>query len=135
LTSLADAKGRKGVVCDFGATFYPQQRVQLKTKAAVAPTAGEPIEVYWVSSHDNSVFDANLASGDADHTDEQEKYQCHSIGALPCDNDTDAQVKSWVFWLPGRYGFPLVWNNSGQALSATAADHELSFTPLIDEIQ
>lgn len=135
LTSLADGAGRKGVVHDFGATFYPQYRVQLKTKPGTSPTAGEPIEVYWCSSQDNSVFDAGLSSGDAAHSDEDEKYQLWHIGDLPVDDDTNSQVKSWIFWLPGRYGFPVVWNNCGQALSGTGSDHELSFTPIIDEIQ
>lgn len=135
LTSLGTGGGQKGVVHDWGAVFPINVRFFFKTKFAVAPTAGGPVTIYWCSSDDNSDFDAAFSSGDAAVTDEQEMHQLHYVGTLGADNDTNAQAQSWVFALPARYGFVVVWNASGQALSATAADHEVRAVPLLDEIQ
>ncbi len=57
------------------------------------------------------------------------------VGSLVCTNDTDPQRQSWVFFLPARYGLPVVSNQSGQALTATGTDQVLTVTPLIDEVQ
>lgn len=135
LTSLANSAGRKGDGHDYGATHPQRFRVKLKTKFAVAPTAGNVVEVYWASSEDNTDFDSGTAAGDAAFSDTDLLKQLHFIGALPADNTTSSQVKSWLFFLPARYGYPVIYNRSGQALSSTAGDHELVLTPLIDEVQ
>jgi hypothetical protein len=135
LTSLANGAGRKGDTHDWAAAFPPRVIIELETVFAVAPTAGNTLDVYWVSSRDNSNFDGGIAQGDAVFSDEDALRQAHLVGVLPADDDTDTQIVSWIFDLPGRYGFPVVFNNSGQALSGTAGDHALKITPLIDEIQ
>lgn len=135
LTSLANNAGRKGDGHDWGASHAGRVVVELKTAFAVGPTAGNIVEVYWCSSRDNSLFDGNQAVGDAALTDTDVNKQLHWIGNLVADNVTTVQVQSWVFYLPGRYGFPVVYNRSGQALSATAGDHRLAITPLPDEVQ
>jgi hypothetical protein len=134
LTSLATAAGRKGAGHDFGATFPLRARIALKTLFASAPTAGLPVEVYWSSSHDNTDFDAGTAAGDAAMSDTDLLRQLTFVGVLPADNTTNSQQASWVFDIPARYGYPVVFNASGQALSSTAGDHVLSLTPLIDEV-
>ena len=135
LTSLATVAGRKGDVHDFGATFSQRCRVKLKTDFATSPTAGDPVEVYWASSEDNSDFDSGTAQGDAAFTDTDLNKQLHLVGILAADASTVSQGRSWVFDLPARYGYPVVYNGTGQSLSSTAADHELVITPLVDEIQ
>ncbi|MGH8106467.1 MAG: hypothetical protein ACREO2_09110 [Arenimonas sp.] len=135
LTSLGAAAGRKGVTNDFGATFAARCVVELLTKFGSAPAAGATVEVYWCSSRDNSAFDAGQSSADAAFTDTDLNKQLHWIGSLIADNTTSAQQQSWMFYLPGRYGFPVIYNATGQALSGTAADHVLTVTPLADEVQ
>ena len=58
----------------------------------------------------------------------------HYVGSLIASNDTDPQRASWVFFLPARYGVPVVWNASGQALTATGTDQVLTVTPLIGSV-
>lgn len=135
LTSLGAAAGRKGTSNDFGAQTPARVIVELLTKFAVAPVAGATVEVYWCSSRDNTNFDAGQASADAAFTDTDLNKQLHWIGSLIADNTTAAQQQSWMFFLPGRYGFPVVYNATGQALSATAGDHVLTITPFTDEVQ
>ena len=135
LTSLAASAGRKGTSNDFGATFSIRVVVELLTKFATGPTAGQSLEIYWCSSRDNTNFDAGQSSSDAAFTDTDLNKQLHWIGSFIADNTTNAQQQSWFFQLPGRYGFPVVYNATGQALSSTAGDHVLTVTPIVDEIQ
>lgn len=135
LTSVGNSAGRKGTSCDWGASFPQRLRVQLKTSCGSSPTAGNTIEVWWASSYDGSVFDGNLADADAAASDTDVIAQLHFVGALPVDNVTTIQYGSWVFMNPSRYGFPVVFNRSGQTLGSTASDHGIYITPLIDEIQ
>ena len=135
LTSLGAAAGRKGANHDFGATFGARCMVELLTKFAVAPTAGTTIDIYWSSSRDNSSYDSATSGTDSAFTDTDLNKQMHYVGSLFSDNTTSAQQQSWLFFLPGRYGYPVVYNATGQALSATAGDHVLTITPLVDEVQ
>lgn len=135
LTSLANSAGRKGDGHDFGASHPGRVVVELKTSFGTGPTAGNVIEVYWCSSRDNSLFDGNQSAGDGTLSDTDVNKQLHWIGNLVADNVTTIQVQSWVFYLPGRYGFPVIYNRSGQALGATAGDHKLSLYGYPDEIQ
>lgn len=135
LTSLANSAGRKGDGHDWGATFCARVIVELEMAFGTNPTAGNVVEVYWCSSRDNSQFDGNLAAGDAAASDTDVHKQLHWVGNLVCDNVTTVQRQSWLFYLPGRYGFPVVYNRSGQTSSSTAGDNTLTIVPLIDEIQ
>lgn len=135
LTSLADGAGRMGAKHDFGATHAPRVRIALKIDANVAPAAGEVMEVFWSSSHDDSVFDGECTGSDAAYSDEDDAKRLHFVGVLVASNDTDPQYASWVFFLPARYGLPVVFNQLGQALTATGTDQVLTVTPLIDEAQ
>lgn len=135
LTSLADGDGRQGDEHDFGATHAPRVRVELETDFAVAPTAGEVMNVYWSSSIDGTNYDAECGGSDAAFNDENDAVRLHFVGVFVVTNDTDAQRQSWIFFLPARYGLPVVMNAAGQALSSTAGDHKLTVTPLVDEVQ
>lgn len=134
--SLANGAGRKGVSADFGATFPVWVRVELFCQFGTAPTAGNPVSVYWASSYDNSNWDGALASADAAASDTDIHKQLHFVGVLPVDNqNTGRQQTSWVFRLPARYGFPVVYNGSGQSFTATASHHGINVVPLIDQYQ
>jgi hypothetical protein len=135
LTSLATVTGRKGDGHDWGATFPRLFRVQLKVEFGTGPTSGTVVSVYWASSHDNSQFDANLAAGDGAASDTDVHRQLHFVGNMVCDNVTTVQVQSWLFMMPGRYGFPVVYNATGQSTSSDNADNSLVIIALIDEVQ
>lgn len=135
LTALATNVGRKGDGHDWGAAFCARVIVELEMEFGTNPTSGAVVSVYWASSRDNSQFDANLAAGDAAASDTDVHRQLHWIGNLICDNVTTVQRQSWLFFLPGRYGFPVVFNTSGQTSSSDVGDNTLVITPLADEIQ
>ena len=130
LTSLGDAAARQGDEHDFGALFAPMVRVEIETVLAVAPTVGEPINVYWASSQDGTDYDGEMGAADAAVGDLNQLLRCYLVGVLPVDDDTSLIRGSWIFPLPARYGLPIVENQSGQALSAVAADHHIKVTPI-----
>ena len=135
LTGLATTVGRKGDGHDWGTPFPRLFRVQLKVEFGTGPTSGSVVSVYWASSVDNSQFDGNLAAGDAAASDTDVHRQLHFIGNLVADNVTTVQSQSWWFAMPGRYGFPVVYNATNQSTSTDSADNTLTFTPIIDEVQ
>jgi len=135
LTSLADGAGRQGEEHDFGATHAPRVRIELEVVFAVAPAAGAVMSVYWSSSIDGTNYDAECTGSDAAFDDENDAVRLHLVGVFVVTNDTDVQRQSWIFFLPARYGLPVVMNAAAQALSETAADHKLTVTPLVDEVQ
>ena len=135
LTSLADGDGRMGEEHDFGATFAARVRISMELDFNAAPTAGELVDLYWSSSQDGTDYDGECTGADAAYNDENDMRRLHWVGSLVCTNDTDPQRQSWVFFLPARYGLPVVSNQSGQALTATGTDQIITVTPLIDEVQ
>jgi len=135
LTSLANGDGRMGEEHDFGATHAPRVRVSLEVDFNVAPTAGENVDVYWSSSHDGTDYDGECSGADAAYNSEDDMNRLHFVGSLIASNDTDPQRASWVFFLPARYGLPVVSNQSGQALTNVGTDQIVTVTPLVDEVQ
>jgi len=135
LTSLANAAGRQGDEHDFSATFPAKVRIELEVDFNVAPTAGNTMDVYWSSSDDGTDYDGECTGADAAYSTEADLKRLHYVGSLAASNDTDPQRASWVFFLPARYGLPVVFNSSGQALTATGTDQIVTVTPLVDQIQ
>ena len=135
MTSLADGEGQAGDEHDFGATHAARVRIELVVDFNAAPTAGESVDVYWSSSDDGTNYDGECTGSDASYDSEDDMRRLHYVGSLIASNDTDPQRASWVFFLPARYGLPVVSNQSGQALTATGTDQILTVTPLIDEVQ
>ena len=110
LTSLATGDGRQGDEHDFGATHAPRVRVQLEVDFNAAPTAGLAMDVYWSSSVDGTDYDGECTGSDAAYDSEDDMKRLHYVGSLIASNDTDPQIASWVFFLPARYGLPVVSN-------------------------
>lgn len=135
LTSLASGDGRAGDEHDFGATHAARARISLEVDFNAAPTAGLRMDVYWSSSHDGTDYDGECTGSDAAFNSEDDMKRLHFVGSLMASNDTDPQRASWVFYLPARYGLPVISNQSGQALTATGTDQIVTVTPLIDEVQ
>jgi len=140
LATLLDDTGRNGVKADLGATFAAQYAVTVELNMDIAPTAGGCIEIWWAPSYDNTTFPGGATGTDAAYkageVDEWKK-QLLLIGCLVVTNDADTAVQTQVFVFspPARYGAPVVINKSGQSLEGDEDSHQLTFTPLIDELQ
>ena len=134
LTSLATGDGRMGEEHDFTATFPQLVRVQLEVDFNAAPTAGLTMDVYWASSDDGTDYDGECTGSDAAYNSEADMKRLQWVGSLVASNDTDPQIASWLFFLPARYGLPVVSNQSGQALTATGTDQIVTVTPLVGDI-
>ena len=135
LTSLADGDGRMAEEHDFGATYTALIRISMELDFNVAPTAGEVVDLYWSSSHDGTDYDGECTGADAAYNSENDMKRLHYVGSLVCTNDTDPQRQSWMFFIPTRYGLPVVSNQSGQALTNVGTDQLVIVTPIVDEIQ
>lgn len=146
LASLADDAGRCGVKGDLAKNaavagrFAARWAVTAEFNMDVAPTAGEVIELYWAPSYDNTTFPGGATGTDAAYkaaeVDEWKK-QLLLIGCvvLTADADTVVQTQVFVFAPPTRYGCPVVINKGGQALEGDDDSHQITFTPLEDEVQ
>lgn len=133
LSSLANAAGRQGDEHDFGATFPERVRIELVVDFNAAPSAGRTMDVYWASSDDGTNYDGEASGSDAAFA-LADCARLHYVGSLVVSNDADPQRASWVFFLPARYGVPVVYNASGQALTATGTDQILTVTPLVGDV-
>lgn len=141
LTSLANDAGRQGVKGDLGANWPVQCNVHFETAATSAATDGSPVELYWAASTSATAGTANpgsnLTGADAAVTaPDQVKRQLLFLGPLVLSNTvgTAAQSQRFTLFPPTRYGFPVVVNKSGVALSATASLHKITVTGIVDEI-
>ena len=132
LASLADDGGRAGELHDFGAEGFPTRaRMEFECVFTTAPTAGERVDIFWASSSDGTNFDAEVTGSDSSFT-EADNVRLKLIGSLIVTNDTSTQRDSWIFYLPARYGVPVVVNKGGYAFSSTASNNKLNVVPLTD---
>jgi len=134
LANLANTGVREGEEHDFGATHAQRWRLYYKVDFAVAPTAGEVVEIYFAWSHDGTSYDGDHGGADAGGA-VADLPNMHLVHTHICKNNTDNQWSGTVMFAQGRYGAPCIYNNSGQAFVNVAGDHELILEPLIDEIQ
>lgn len=139
LASLANAAGRISAQLDRGTgSLAAELRWQAKFKVAVAPAIGAGIRVYLITGQDSTtVLDGGFGTADAAVTPEDMLRNATLIGTVVCDeaSNTKSFVRSGLIWVKARYLSIAVWNDSGQALSATSADCEIRLTPEPDEIQ
>jgi hypothetical protein len=130
MTSLGNGEGQAGDEHDFGANHSEKVRISLEVDFNAAPTAGLRVNVYWSSSHDGTDYDGECTGTDASYDSEDDARRLHYVGTLLASNDTDPHRASWVFFLPARYGLPVVFNQSGQALTSVGTDQIVTVTPL-----
>lgn len=135
LASLANNAGRAGDEHDFGEVHPSLARVEAQFDPSVAPTAGKVINIYWSSSADGTLYDGECGGSDVAYSAEEDTARLYPVGSFVFTASTNTQRQSWILLLPARYGLPVVFNLSGQALTATEADHYIKVTPLIDEAQ
>ena len=146
LTSLATVSYRQGAKFDLGANPEEMYVVRLKTAFAVAPTAGGALQVWIAGSPHATAANENpagLSGADAAYTGYNANAaasaaQLHQsfVGQIATVALTDGQLADVGIFRPlHRYAIPLFYNGGSQALSSTAADHEIALYPLIPIIE
>lgn len=145
LTSIANGAARQGDKADLGATRAAAFSVNVGMELNVAPTAGNQIDIYWSSSFSATAGTGNEggasgADGAYKAAEEAEWVkQLTFIGSIVLTNDASTTVQRQcvnpAFMPPTRYGMPVVYNRSGQALFSDAVEMYVALHPLIDEVQ
>ena len=140
LASIAEDAGRAGASGDLGIKFAGRHLVTVEINMDLAPTAGGCIELYWAASRDNATFPGGATGGNIAYKPGEEdewKKQLMLIGCLVVTNDADAvlQIATFQMSTPARYGSPVIINKTDQAFEGDEDSHQITLTPLIDEIQ
>lgn len=137
-TSVANAAGRIGAQGDLGSASHSGwYRWRAKTKCGTAGTVGRAVRIY-IATSDGTIEDGNLSTADAGVSSEDKTRNLLFVGCIVVDKASDATEPfqaSGIVYLPYRYVSPVWWNDTAQALSSTAGDHEFQLIPIPDEIQ
>ena len=131
LDALANGAARQGASVDLGANFADEYIVELRVETGTAPTAGNTVELYLLSSTDNTNWPAKVTGSDAAYTlgttDANLRQAGPPVATLVATNDGNTVlIQSQSIWRPrGRYVVPIVDNNLGQAFrdETTATDN------------
>ena len=132
LTSLASAAGRQSAQHDFGASaraFIFEWRAWCQF--ATAPVVGDSVDWYYKTS-DGTHLDNDDGTGDAAVSAEDKLKNLKYIGSIIVDEAslTPEFSASGVIAIYHRYIHIVAFNNTADALSATALEHGFSLTPL-----
>jgi hypothetical protein len=144
LDALADATARQGASADLGLDWDREYLVYLVAETGTAPTAGNVVDLYLVSSHNGTDWPAKVTGSDAAYTLGTADANLRQAGApvvsLFATNDANTVLRQApVVWRPtGRYVVPIYDNNLGQAIrdeaTATNNDSRVIIIPLIDKV-
>jgi hypothetical protein len=140
LTSVAAGAGRQGALHDFGTAARAADFAwRAWVKFASTPVVGDVVEIYWKTS-DGTSPDNDDGTGDAAVSAEDKLRNLNFLGVITVDEANASPVFAasgylpWE-WVAHRYGAPVFWNRTADALSATAGDHGFSITPVPPQIQ
>ena len=131
LDGLANGAARQGASVDLGANFADEYIVELRVETGTAPTAGNTVELYLLSSTDNSNWPAKVTGSDGAYTlgtsDANLRQAGPPVATLVATNDGNTVlIQTQSIWRPrGRYVSPIVDNNLGVAFrdETTATDN------------
>lgn len=147
LEDVANAAAREGAKADLGATRAAAYAVLVGLEFNVAPTAGTVVDVYWTCSYSGTAATGNTggATGSdadypADSSEAEWVKQLIYVGSLVTTADAKGtpqyQCINERFSPPTRYGAPIVFNQSGQALNNDDANEMfVALIPITDEVQ
>lgn len=132
LDALADGTARMGAKVDLGASQSEEYLLIVRIETGTAPTAGNTVEVYLASSHDDSVYPGGVTGSDAAYTLGTSNINLKRLGVpaavLIASADANTTLtQAPVIWRPrGRYVAPVVVNRLGQAIrdEATATNND-----------
>lgn len=111
-----------------------------QTKAGTLPLLlGNSAEIYLITS-DGVLTDGNIASGNATinaASGSDKRRNLFHIGSLAADSpgSTDLYISSGFVYIYARYFGVAIFNNLGQALSSDVNAHQVTFTPVPDQVQ
>ena len=138
MTSVADGAGRQGAMHDFAlatakAGWYTWRYV---TQCAATPTLNAGIRVYWKSG-DGTNYDNDDGTGDIAVSAEVKLANLDHLRTIVVDEAAaDKQFSAHGRILIGEEeGGPVIWNASGAAMTATAAEHIFTLTPIVPDLQ
>lgn len=140
LTSLGASAGRQGALYDFGTAARARDYVwRFYCKFATTPVVAERITVYWKTS-DGTNPDNDDGTGDAAVSAQDKLRNLRILGHLEVDEASTTPTFVASGYLPAalvshRYGAPVIWNGTADALSSTAAEHGFQITPVPPEVQ
>ena len=137
LDAITNGAGRQAALYDFGtASVARRLSFRFYTQCQATPTLGNLIRLYWKSS-EGSHPDNDDGTGDAAVSSEDKLRNLMYIGSAIVDEGAAniEFVRSGYFFLPHRYGAPVVWNASGATLTTDETEHGMTLTPVPDEIQ
>jgi hypothetical protein len=129
--ALANGAARMSASADLGSDYADEYLVYLKVETGTAPTAGNTLDLYLVSSYDNSLWPAKVTGSDASYTLGTSDANLRQAGPPACvlvataDGNTEL-TQAPIIWRPrGRYVVAIVDNNLGQAVrdETTATDN------------
>ncbi len=135
-TTLGSAAGRQGAHHDFG-TASAARRFAWRAwiKPGGTRVVGEVVEIYWKTS-DGTHPDNDDGTGDIAVSSADKLRNLVPIGFIQIDENAAVEmVASGVLEHLHRYGAPVFWNRTANALSTTASDFGFSLTPVPDEVQ
>jgi len=144
LDALADGAARQGDSADLGADWDREYLVYLVAETGTAPTAGNVVDLYLVSSHNGTDWPAKVTGSDGAYTLGTADANLRQAGApvvsLFATNDANTVLRQApVVWRPaGRHVAPIYDNNLGQAIrdetTATNNDSRVIIIPLVDKV-
>jgi len=131
-TSVAANAGRQGALHDFGTSAHARDYAfRGYVKFATAPVVGQAITVFWKSS-DGTHPDNDDGTGDIAVSAQDKLLNLEFLGSIIVDevSTTAEMVVSGLLEVVHRHGSPVFWNQTADALSATAADCGFILTPM-----
>jgi len=151
LSSVGSAGARQGAKKDlqYAATaLFPRRwLVAVGIEFATAPNSGETVDIYWAGSPSSTAGKANpsgTSGSDAAYTGTSgdsladSLLQLQYIGSMVCTADATTAVQYatvGVLETALRYGMPVVYNNTSDALVSDAVEQYVALLPLVDEVQ
>jgi hypothetical protein len=141
LASLASdtnlVAGRESTAVDNATDQFIDFLVGGKITTGTSPTASRQIEVWAYGSYDGVAFSAGATGQDANFSPAGEKTQLKLITVIPTDSTSNHAYEWGPFSIAQAFGgiVPSKWglfvvHNTGVALNATAANHEVKATPV-----
>jgi len=136
-TSLGSGAGRQGAHLDFGSTARSRLYAWI---CSIVPGATRVVgqiglRIYWKAG-DGTYYENDDGTGDAAVSSINKLRNLRVLGAITIDEDAAVPMTaSGLIELPHRYGAPVGWNGSSNALSSTATDFFFALYPVPDEIQ
>lgn len=129
--ALANGSARMSAAADLGADFPDEVIIICRVETGTAPTAGNTVDIYAVSSYDNTNWPAKVTGSDASYTlgtsDANLRQAGPPVAVLVATADGNTVLEQApVIWRPrGRYLAFIVDNNLGQAIrdETTATDN------------